>query len=202
MAQRSKSISERARRTIGDAITDNTYRNAEDAGRHAFVTPAALQEIWTDERLADVFAGVDPIRVPTCTSIRNSYLKIMSVLVVIEWAEWSQFKAIFIDQDAKTDSDLPLNELDLRGRHLSKNQVQNFLETQSKFLPATFYEHEDKDYKSEFRMPFSDKPQVISEKGAYCSVEEVNVVGGHYHDRCGEPNERVSLRKLPLPSSL
>lgn len=183
-----------AQAALGDEIMDKTFRRTEDEGRHAFITQHILEKIWTDERLADVFAGMDSLDL---TRTKGSHLKIMSVLVVMEWTRWSQFKAIFINYPGRTDADLPLADSAIAGPHFSKTQVQNFVQSQSMFLPAEFRENEDRDVPSAYQMPFEAKPEIVSQKGSFCSIEAVTIVSRQYYDSQGEPNANVSLSTRP-----
>ena len=176
-----------------------TFRLTEEYGRYKFITPHILEKIWTDERLADLFAGTELSEGPWLSRLKDDYLKILSILIVMSWNKWSQFKGIFIDHPGRADQDLPLNESDIDGTHFDKAQLQKFVESQSQFLPTTIIENTDIDCTPVFQMPFETAPEMVSDKGSYSSVvEKVVVVSRHYRDREGEPNADV---RLLLPRS-
>ncbi|KAG6985314.1 hypothetical protein G7Y79_00113g101690 [Physcia stellaris] len=169
-----------ARETIWDKIREQTFRRSEESGQHKFITEHILEKIWTDERLADVFAEVElpEERYPQC--LRDSHLKVMSILVATGWTEWPLFKTVFIDQPKRSDKDLPFDEGTFAGSEFGKADAQNFLLSQSMFLPAIFFENKDTDYSSDF------------------SIEKVELVSRQYHDRNGDPNvnHKQLVRKL------
>ena len=170
-----------------------TFRRAEELGRYKFITPHTLEKIWTDERLADLFAGTELSEGQWLPRLKNAYLKILSILVVTSWSEWYQFEAIFIKHPGRADQDLPLDERAIDGPHFDKAQLQKFIESQSHFLPTTIIENKDIDCPSEFQMPFETKPQRVSPKGSYSSVEKVVIVSRHYRDREDGTNLNVSI---------
>lgn len=182
-----------AQKAVGDEIMDKTFRLSEESGRYKFITEHIVEKIWTDERLADVFAGLElpEERYPQC--LKHSHLKIMSILVVMEWTEWPRFKAIFVDRPRRSDQDLPFDEGAFAGSELSKTTVQSFLQSQSMFLPAIFYENKDTEYSSDFQLPFKVQPTIISPKGSYSSIEKIELVSRQYRDRHGDPNLKVSF---------
>ncbi|KAG7005607.1 hypothetical protein G7Y79_00018g044140 [Physcia stellaris] len=187
-----------ARETIWDKIREQTFRRSEESGQHKFITEHILEKIWTNERLADVFAEVElpKERYPQC--LRESHLKVMSILVATGWTEWPLFKNVFIDQPKRSDKDLPFDEGTFAGSEFGKADAQNFLLSQSMFLPAIFFENKDTDYSSDFRLPFRVQPTIVSDKGSYSSIEKVELVSRQYHDRNGDPNvnHKQLVRKL------
>ena len=200
-ASKWKEKSRSAQNAIGDEIMDKTFRRTEESGRYAFITRHILQDIWTYQRLADVFAGVKSQDRPNLSSVRVSHLKIMSILVIIGWGKWSKFKSTFVDFSGRTDYNLPLDGPAVFSPHFNKSQVQQFVQSQSTFLPASFHENEDREYASNFQMPFLTTPQAVSDKGSYCSVEKVIIVSRQYRNRQGERNLEVSLLDTLLANS-
>ena len=186
--------SKSAQEAVEDEIMTKTFRRTDEIGRHKFITPHILEKIWTDERLADLFAGTELSERPWPS--KQNHLKILSILVVMNWSEWSQFKAIFIDHPGRADRNLPLTEAAFDGTHFRKAERQRFVESQSQFLPATIIENTDLDCPSEFQLPFETEPEIISPKGSYCSVEKVVVASRHYRDSAGEVNANVSIPRL------
>ena len=194
-----KKKSNDARKAIGNEIMSKTFRLTEEYGRYKFITPHILEKIWTDERLADLFAGTELSQGLWIPRLKDDYLKILSILIVMSWNKWSQFKAIFIDRPGRADQNLPLKESDIDGAHFDKAQLQKFVESQSQFLPTTIIENTDIDCMPAFQLPFEDTPKMVSDKGSYSSVvEKVVVVSRQYRDREGEPNADV---RLLLPQS-
>ena len=182
-----------ARKAIRNEITDQTFRRSEESGRYKFITKHILEKIWTYERLADVFSGVElpEERYPQC--LRDSHLKILSILVVTELIEWARFRAMFIEQPKRSDEDLPFNEGTFAGSEFGKIRVQSFLQSQSVFLPATIFENKDTDYSSSFQLPFRVEPTILTYKPSYSTIEKVEIVSRQYHDRNGDPNVNVSF---------
>lgn len=190
----SKKKSNSARQAIGDEIMSKTFRRTEEYGRYKFITLHILEKIWTDERLADLFAGTELSEGRWLPRLKDEYLKILSILVVMSWNKWSRFKAVFIDHPGRADQDLPLHESDIDGTHFDKSQMQKFVESQSQFLPTTIIENTDIDCTPVFQMPFETAPKMVSDKGSYSSVvEKVVVVSRQYQDREGEANADVSI---------
>ena len=173
-----------------------TFRRKEELGRYKFITPHILEEIWTDELLADLFAGTELSGGSWLPRLKDGHLKILSILVVISWSKWDQFKDIFINHPGRTDQDLPLDESAIDGTYFDKAQLEKFVESQSRFLPTTIIENRDIDCRFEFQMPFETQPKRISEKGSYSSVEKVVIVSGHYEDRERGINVNVSTPLL------
>ena len=184
----SKKKSSNARQAVGNEIISKTFRRAEEGGKHKFITPHVLEKIWTDESLANLFAGTELSNGSWLPRLKDRHLKILSILVVINWSKWYQFKDIFIDQPGRTDQDLPLDESAIDGTDFS----EKFVESQSRFLPTTIIENRDIDCPSEFQMPFETKPTRVSNKGSYSTVEKVVIVSRHYRDREGETKVQVS----------
>ena len=194
----SEEKSNSAREAIGDDIMSKTFRRTEDFGKYKFITLHILEKIWTDERLADLFAGTELSEGQWLPCLRKEYLRILSILVVISWNKWSRFRAVFIDHPGRADQDLPLHESDIDGTHFDKTQLQNFVNSQSQFLPTTIIENTDIECEAVYQMPFDTAPEMVSNKGSYSSVEKVVIVSRQYRDREGEPNADVSIQ---LPQS-
>ena len=189
-----KKKSKSAQEAIATEIMSRTFRRREEYGRYKFITLHILEKIWTDERLADLFAGIELSEEQWLPRLKEDYLKILSILIVMSWSKWSQFKAIFVDHPGRKDQDLPLNESDLDGTPFDKAQLQKFVESQPQFLPEMIMENRDRDCTPVYRMPFEAAPELVSDKGSYSSVvQKVVVVSRQYRDREGEANADVSI---------
>lgn len=88
-------------------------QNNSDPKASPFVPRGKLKEFWDDARLrafADRYNAFKPGHIER---IKRSYLQTLSILVVIEWNEWSKFQALFLETENRSDDNIPGYHMDM-----------------------------------------------------------------------------------------
>jgi hypothetical protein len=156
-------------------ITMDFMCNREIEGEE-FIPQRALLDIWRN-RLPDF------LRILGCSPndqnlgyIRDNLLKILSILVAIEWLEWNKFHLIFLapmkDPFARRlDKSLPfpLNEL-VDDSFLGRRMGEKFWKMQYAFIPIVIEEGVEKGYPAWKRLPFIQSERKHLGTGIYGSV--------------------------------
>jgi hypothetical protein len=156
-------------------ITMDFMCNREIEGEE-FIPQKALRDIWRN-RLRDFLSilGCRP-NDEDLSYIQDNLLKILSILVAIEWAQWNKFPNIFLapmkDPFARRlDKFIPFPLKDLEDdSFLGRRMGGKFWKAQSAFIPITIEEGEDKEYPARKRLPFIHSERVQLGTGNYGSV--------------------------------
>jgi hypothetical protein len=165
-------------------ITIDSMFNREIEGEE-FIPQKALRDIW-ENRLQD-FLGIILGRRPQdqdLAHIRDNLLKILSILVAIEWREWHKFHNIFLapiqDPSARRlDKNIPFSRTDLEDNSfLGRRMGAKFWKEQSAFVPIVIEEGLDKEHSAKKRLPFVQSAREKLGTGSYGSVTK-EVIAPH-----------------------
>jgi hypothetical protein len=192
-------------------IKTQMFRRMQNANSaKAFIPPHLLHDIWTEERLSFFLDTLKPedtsdySLLDAFELLHNHMLVIISILVYIQWDDWTTFWPKFISFDPFT----PLSSTERPGvlnRNGSKQfdrlddflpfaadelgflegQAQQFLDAQYIFKPITIFERVDGTkgtHSSLERLPFIKEHSRDLEAGSYGKVtREVVAVRCLYH---------------------
>jgi hypothetical protein len=141
-----------------------------------FIPQKALYDIWQD-RLRDFLQILEYTADDQALGyIRDNLLKILSILVAIEWTEWNKFPSIFLAQMNDPDSrrldksiPFPLDVLEHES-FLGIRVGEKFYTAQYAFIPIIIEEKEYREYPSWNRLPFIQSGRKHLGEGSYGSV--------------------------------
>jgi hypothetical protein len=156
-------------------ITMESMYNREIEGEE-FIPQKALRDIWRN-RLHEFLSilGCRP-NDQDLRYIRDNLLKILSILVAIEWTEWNKFHNIFLVRvedsfPRRSDESIPFPLNDLQDdSFLGRRMGGKFWKEQSAFIPIVIEEGLDKEYPARKRLPFIYSERKHLGTGSYGSV--------------------------------
>ena len=147
---------------IQDAINRKMHRQHTP---HTFICKHDLIQVWADHPLREIFPKFDS---KDLESIRDSYLCILSILILIDWTELrSRFRPVFLREPGRDDEHLPFTDLAFLG-----TSRQIFSDYQFAFTPVIIEEHTERfvqEIPTEYRLPFTNEPKDVR-LGGYGSV--------------------------------
>ncbi|KAL3483601.1 kinase-like domain-containing protein [Aspergillus germanicus] len=126
------------RAEIRDAMEWKHYKGRE------FVPRDRLRAIWTVDRLADMAGRYKAFHNSDISRDLSEHIQVLSLLVDIQWENWSVFGGIFLEHPGRTDGDIQgnvekvLQEEELRGKYM-----QAILERRGLFYPVDVVEGGD-----------------------------------------------------------
>jgi hypothetical protein len=86
-----------------DAMEWKLYRGRE------FVHRDRLRAIWTVERLAYMANRYGAFHTSDISRVLSEHIQVLSLLVGIQWENWSAFRGIFFKHPGRTDEDIQAN---------------------------------------------------------------------------------------------
>ena len=156
---------ERARvaKDVKSTLLTNIHRRTEP--RSEFICKYDISQAWTESYLKQLLKGLDWTSADTLVNIRTNYLKILSILVYIDWDNWKSFGSIFINHRdengdlSRTDKDLPFDLPELASPYFLGDSFRDFHINQYIFIPVVLKQDDDAQdtvtsYSKEYRMPF------------------------------------------------
>lgn len=175
---------------IRTEVGDHT-QNREKPLDQQFVCENDLREIWTSSRIQKLSAGLEwgegvqahhhQLKAQKC------FIKVLSILVSMNWNDWTMFGKLFLYNTGWEDANLPYDP-----QFLSQSNRSLFRSMQYMFIPIVIEEGESPPYDRLLRMPF-----IASEhlgRGSYGDVWKKQIAPGHlrHERRGGGTNDEVS----------
>lgn len=172
-------------------IDEIKARCIQSAGELEFITESNLKEIWTKPRIEELFDRQAWIcesisGQPILEYVRQNLLKVLSILVYIEWIDLTDFNLEFVSHvDDKgrwnrQDKDLPLDIRTIGHDHNANTLARDFRRDQYKFIPIIIKERGDEDYPTEnYVLPFCNGAKVIGE-GSFFKVYKTTIPCGQF----------------------
>ena len=158
----------------------------KDSPNQKFITRHSLRDIWTFDLLAKFFddhsVDLGALGVET---VREKLLKTLSILVLIQWPNWTRFASIFLhhtDEEGKND------RLDDYLPHSNQKisaifgplDCSEFIARQYEICPITIREGEHCVFSEDERLPFINLNEKIIGVGGYGDVFEEVIAPGQY----------------------
>ena len=142
-----------------------------------FITKEAIREVLSAKRLKDLFQHCQWYS-PGVLSELNSMIRVVAILILIEWKDWGEFKTRLLNRrdqrrrPVRGDHNLPFSPEQLG--FLSEQYYRNqFRIRQYEVCPIVITQHRHMKYSAEFKLPFlRSKPL---KDGAFGSVKAVEV---------------------------
>ena len=148
--------------SIQKAINSRMHRQKEPDRK--FICRHDLDQVWkSSPPIEKIFPNFDA---KECESVRTEYICVLSILIYIDWSDWSLFRPNILRPGHK-DLDLPFNDLNFLG---TSGQV--FSDHQYSFTPVVIEKHRKAHIqfiKPEVYLPFIEEPDFLG-KGGYGSV--------------------------------
>lgn len=156
-----------------------------------FVCEKDLLGVWTTSRIEKLSAGLEwgegiqarqhQLRV------QKSFIKILSILVSMNWNDWTKFAQFFLYPTGWEDDKLPYDP-----QFLPQSNRSLFRTIQYMFIPIIIEEGEGPPYDRFLRMPFMGSEHLGT--GSYGVVKKQLIAPGHLrHERRGRgTNDEVS----------
>lgn len=183
-------------KAICEELDENSLRRNDNDCRYMFITFHSLEKIWTIERLGEFFKGFPWADKKFLEVVLQKFLRVLSILVRIEWDGFENFKDAFYDHPGRQDSDLPFHDTN-QIEQLDPIIANNFSTRQYNFIPITIEENKDQEVSESRLFPFVKESEVISEeKGSDCIVYKEVVAKRHLITSSGEPNADVGILSL------
>jgi hypothetical protein len=88
---------------IQDALEWKLYRGRE------FVPRDRLRAIWTADRLTYMADRYGAFHTSDISQVLSENIQVLSLLVDIQWEDWSAFRGIFLKHLGRTDEDIQAN---------------------------------------------------------------------------------------------
>ena len=161
--------------------------------RDRFIGRYQLQEIWrtTFQNQSDGepdYEGSQIWNLLIDDQADQTLLTLASILVYIEWDDWSNFRALFIDGQGKPAVQLPLHEE--TACELAGTKGPNLSDVQSYFLPVTIAQGENLHFSERDHLPFVEK-ECKTSAGVSATVTKIVIERGYFKDANGETNQQV-----------
>lgn len=173
-----RSHKRQAKTFLADRLQDlyqATYKR--DRPSEKFVPYACLEDIWTDVRLGkfiDLFRpGFDRVLIPL---VKESLLRTLSILVYINWPDWSLFGPIFVHhrnargERDRLDDHLHRYTLEALNVFLDPIRADHFLAERWTFCPIVLEEGTTQHFSSDWRLPFVNPEPTPIGSGGYGQV--------------------------------
>jgi hypothetical protein len=160
--------------TLRKKIRDVTCNRGIEAEN--FVPQKAIREIWPSDRVRQFLSIFDyEPDDETLRYIRDHLLKILSILVAIDWGEWIRFRSVFLEpmkdpRHCRLDGSIPFPLVDLEDEAFLGEWGEIFYTTQHAFAPIEIKQGEVNYYPSWMRLPFIRSKSERLGKGTYGSV--------------------------------
>ena len=129
-----------------------------------FICPHRLKdELWVNHRVDQIeaFQGYDQ---KGRTEIRQRFLKVLSILIFIEWNDLTRFEPVFVKENLN-DGSLPFTRDQIRDMETG---VDYFLDAQYIFIPQVIIQKTAgwiQSVPADFRLPFLDTENLIAMGG-------------------------------------
>lgn len=165
-------------------IRADIYRNSFKRGDPSaqFITNFQLEQIWTAERF-EKFVDIVCLKVGRLSiqTVKQNFMKTISILVTMHWSEWSRFGEIYLE-DPESDgsfdrADHALHLLELESLEeddfLGRDWAWHFLLYRPLFLPIIVEKGSHNIYGKQWRLPFTNpesKEDKLMGQGAYGEV--------------------------------
>lgn len=153
-------------------------RSDDDPKTPPFLPRGKLKEFWHDERLK-AFAGRHRAFSPNYIErIKRSYLQTLSILVEIQWSEWTRFEALFLRIENRSDEDIPGYNMDmLMAPTFLGVSARDFLVQRPYYCPIDIEEGKHRELDDGWIFPVI-KREVIGE-GGFGTVTKEHLHPGH-----------------------
>lgn len=168
---RSPGFKQKHLQQIRDALHNEFLPKGDAQSSVQFITKAALERVWARDLLKQHLSkhpGLKP------------YLKIISILVRINWTEWGNFKHLFVSKN-RTDEKLPFEDSELRDPAFLFQSGRLFFSEQYAFIPVVLQREagisEPRQYCPNQRLPFTRDVHCFRE--GPISVTKKIVAAGH-----------------------
>ncbi|KAF4540676.1 Ankyrin repeat protein [Lasiodiplodia theobromae] len=154
-----------------------------------------LRELWTQDGNDDFYKTKSWYSGNINSKFMSeNFLKILSILVLLNFRNWESFKTMFIDTERRTDNDLPFDRKELQATEwLGPRDGDEFFQKQWIFCPFVIIErqkpYDETELQMERRMPFIQKRQPIGE-GASAEVY-MEVVAPYYLEYNPTPTRKA-----------
>lgn len=129
-----------------------------------FICKYDLDQIWADYSLTQIFPNFTP---QERESIRKDYMRVLSILIYIDWNGLSRFRPLFLRENGRDDAHLPFTDLAFLA-----GSKDLFSFHQHAFKPVVIEEHNERhiqEISEEHRLPFTEEPELVG-NGGYGSV--------------------------------
>jgi hypothetical protein len=194
---RSRALAKGQRRqveTIEDELFERLEQHKVGEDGNEIILPEAVKAIWAPLYYRTFYTSQDWYdKSWDRTTIMDEYLRIMSILIYIEFGNWADFRAIFLNRD-RTDQNLPFSLKILQGvDFLGKRSGRSFYDAQWMFCPDRIQERKGLYHMNgPRRLPWLDNPERIGE-GAYGTVTMQTIAAGYLEYDNRTVNSKVSL---------
>lgn len=182
---------DRSIKAICEELDEKSFRRNDNDCRYMFITSHVLEKIWTSECLEGFFEGFPWADKNFLENVRRKFLRVLSILVRIEWRGFEHFKIAFYDNPGRQDSDLPFH--DPSGiKQLDSITANNFSTRQYNFIPITIEVNKDQEVSESHLFPFVKKSEVLAKgEDSICTVYKEIVAARQLINSKGEPNAIV-----------
>ena len=146
---------------LKDAINRTMHRQHTP---HMFICKHDLDRIWADHSLNNYFPK---LTLEERRSIRENYLRVLSILIHAGWTDLSRFRPLFLREAGRDDAHLPFQDLSFLG-----DFRPTFSFHQYAFTPIVIEEHNERYIQAispQLRLPFIEEPELMG-IGGYGSV--------------------------------
>lgn len=184
------------KRRIRAKLTETT-KNRDSRG--AFICTKDAENVWRSiDDVEKVLSSVQGWTRDELEDIQTNYVLTLSILFLINWLEYHDFRNVFYDYDnnnrRRNDHALhyEYNELSFLGDY-----QDNFYERQYLFKPAVIKGSDNQPVDRRIRLPFTEESQALG-SGGFGYVNKVKIAPGHFETGDGSAYLNVSI-KLNLP---
>jgi hypothetical protein len=163
------------------------------ASRPTFVSDQVVRAVWNIERIRKFLDGLGWRVDDVLPDITRYFLKILSILVWIDWDNWREFKNIFLDHRdnngsfKRCDFQLPFTHIPFFGD--DEISQQNFWNDQYIFKPVVIREDVHEIYHEKYLLPFMESKEIGG--GAFGAVTKELVEAHHLWWTKGGVNGQV-----------
>lgn len=98
---------------LGEELQNLMVQSNSDPKASLFVPRGKLKEFWDDARLKAFADKHNAFKPDHIKRIKGSYLQTLSILVVIQWNEWSRFQTLFLETENRSDENIPGYHVDM-----------------------------------------------------------------------------------------
>ena len=151
-----------------------------DGGQDSCICGDDLRSVWEGNRIQRLLSHI--VSKQDCDFVRQKLLKIISILVFINWDHWSEFGTTFLrhtnddDQHDRLDADLPFKDCSF----LDSFQIP-FSKFQYIFSPVIIEQGGTKEVSSEERLPFIRSSDIVG-PGGFGEVTRCVIAQGYFLD--------------------
>ncbi|KAL4956045.1 ankyrin repeat-containing domain protein [Aspergillus filifer] len=158
-----------------------------------FIPRGSLERIWYDKRLKEFGQHYKAFGAEDIFRIKEKFLQTLSILVCINWDNWSRFRSIFLDHGNRKDGNIPGNgksELE-SNLFLGPSWGRKFSHARYRFCPIDIEEGVDRVLGEGWRLPFVEGGTIG--EGAYGSVTRQYVAARHLRPDGGDFNQEQEV---------